>query len=529
MPAAAASGRLNVTVGGTAAHNHNSVHVNKSWNRESDDYIPGSAMWINKPYAHVWRTIEDTDNAPRTIIGVKTDTITDANSAGLDHPGMALEFASGSGGTAGTLHGTWSVYGNANVYYGTNNNSGTRLYGGGTNSGDNNDNPPGEPFTAADISIFNGGGESAVNFGYTQLIDGRPLLIARATTNRISSVNLNGSDTLMEAQKYGSNGRWQNIRVSKALSNGSGEPNVGRLYMTAHDADYKGLWFGIAENGTRTPMIIDGGRNENQQPTAAPPRITVNAGALAPVASAGDFSAVDFDGTGPIIAYYDATNDTVRVALGTGNGTGGWNRKYLLPSTGAGSELYRGSGKYISIKVDKDGGIHLAFYYSVKNKVVYYYAASRNNIGSAPNGTTVIAHTVDDVITGGEWTDVSVDDNGNPWIVYSDSFRTGNYDGVRVAYRSSGTTGGINFTGTLKCPVTKADITGWEALTMPAIYKVNKDRLNLEVWPPTLRGSVSLGTRPAGAANANNWAAAVGYASDMFRVGYFYYPAWKGY
>jgi len=124
------------------------------------------------------------------------------------------------------------------------------------------------------------------------------------------------------------------------------------------------------------------------------------------------------------------------------------------------------------------------------------------------------------VVTGGIWSDISVDNNGNPWIVYGDSSRTNNYDGVRMAYQSSAQTG-IRFTGELACPVTGADITGWEALTMPANYTVGNDRLNIEAWPPTVRGG-SLGTAPG-------WNAAIGYASDLFRVGYFYYPAWKGY
>jgi hypothetical protein len=527
IPNNAKSGRLNVRVNNTTdAYNHSSNNTN-SWNKEAYKDTPGSTLWINKPYAHVWRTTpQDTTSTPLTYIrGEVTTNAVDATSAGLDHPGMALEY---TGTNAGRLHGTWTVYGNANVYWGTNAAGiGNALYNGDGNSVTQ---PPGEPFTAADISIYQGGGAGAANIGYTQLVDGRPMLFARAKVDgRITSQGINTSNTLMEPQKYGSNGRWQNIRLSKQAANSSdAEPNTGRLYMTAHDADYKGLWFGIAEDGTRNTMIIDGGRNENQQPTAAPSRITAT-GLTDLATSAGEFSAVDYDGTGPIIAYYDQQYDTVRVALGTGANPGlnNWSRSYLLPS---GHALRRGSGRYISIKVEKNKsgkeGIHLAFYNSVYNKVVYYYAASRADIGSAPDGSTVIVHTVDEVIKGGTWTDVSVDNYGNPWIVYGDSSRTGNYDGIRVAYKSAPSDTGIQFTGALTCPVTKTDITGWEALTMPSNHTVNNDRLNLEVWPPTLRGG-SLGTRPTGTANA--WNAAVGYASDMFRVGYFYYPAWKEY
>jgi len=527
IPATAQSGRLQVTVSGSnPAWNHSSSHAKKSWNRESNSYTPGSDLWINKPYAHIWRsTLPDADtSAPRTYIGTLT------GSSGLDHPGMALEY---TGTGAGTLHGTWSVYGRANSFYGTNNGTSNALgYG----------NPlPGEPFGTPDISIYNGGGAAAANIGYALQNDGRPLLRVRAYVTAQGSNNADDASNGNTIQAYivnGSTQRWQNIRVSKQLANTTTgtETNspVGRLYMTAFNADTKGLWYGVRDNAANpanATMFIDGGRMGND---AGLPSIT--AAGQGAAASAGQYSAIDYDNVGPIIAYYDQTNDTVRIAFGANyNPTAAnsqWTRRYLLPTTGMGSQLRRGSGKYISMKVDKANGIHIAFYNSVYNTVVYYYAKNRAVINSANtpvhNGDTVKIHTIDNVVTGGTWTDISVDDNGNPWIVYGDSSRTGNKDGARIAYLSSDAAGylsgggtGVKFAGELTCPVTGADIKGWEALTMPANYTVNSDRLNIEAWPPTLRGG-TLG-------NAPGWNAAIGYASDMYRVGYFYYPAWKGY
>jgi len=275
--------------------------------------------------------------------------------------------------------------------------------------------------------------------------------------------------------------------------------------MTAWDARYNSLWFGTRNGTTNTVLTLDG-------PTGGAARISDSGNGLAPATSAGDFSAVDYDATGPIVAYYDKENDTLRIALGLNTApttaSGQWNRKYVLPST---HELYRGSGRYVSIKVDKSGGIHLAFLNSTKSTVVYAYAASRS--------ADFTAYAIDDVVKGGTWTDISVDNNGNPWIVYGDSTRTGNYDGARMAYRS-GTTTGIQFTRDKKDPVTgTVDITGWEAVSMPAQYEVNNDRLNIEAWPPTVRGG-TLGTAPG-------WNAAIGYASHMFRIGYFFYPKYK--
>jgi len=512
VPAAAVSGRLNVTVNSIAAYNHSSSHADKSWNREYSSYTPGSDLWINKPYAHIWRTTQQ-DGAPRTYIG-STVSGTTNSSTGLDHPGMALEYV--TGGAPGTLHATWAVYANANSYYGTN--TGTSNYIGGAAT-------PNEPYSTPDISILNGGAAGSANIGFNYQQDGQPALRVKSDVTNTGT----GSE-IQAATNPSPTQRWQNVRISKAAANGTGTDNVGRIHMTAFDSFNKGLWYGTRATGNNT-MFIDGG-NVTAGVVAGTTGITAST-------NAGQYSAVDYDTTGPIIAYYDQQHDTVRIALGASaapTAANNWTRYYLLRDT---NKLYRGSGKYISIKVDRDNGIHLAFYNSVYNKMVYFYASGRAQIAAAtpPNpGTSatdnVRLFTVDDVLTsGGIWTDISVHDTGGagtkyPWIVYGDNSRTGNYDGVRVAYLSGGTGTGaannITFSGELKCPVTGADIKGWEALTMPANYLVGNDRLNIEAWPPTIRGGGTLGASPG-------WNAAIGYASDMFRVGYFYYPTWKGY
>jgi hypothetical protein len=249
--------------------------------------------------------------------------------------------------------------------------------------------------------------------------------------------------------------------------------------------------------------------------------ITTGAG-IAASSNAGMYSAIDYDSTGPVVAYYDTANDTIRLAHASQEAptSGNWTRRYVLAND---HPLFLGSGAYVSIKVDKSNGIHLAFYNSARQTVVYAYAPNRTG--------TFTAYTIDNVIKGGAWTDISVNDNGDPTIVYADSSRTGNYDGIRMAYKSRAGTGTIAFTRSLNCPVTGESITGWEALTMPADYQINDDRLNVEVWPPTNRaGGTVNATNPAG------WSAAVGYASrkfgtdeGMFRLAYFYQPVWKDY
>jgi hypothetical protein len=293
-------------------------------------------------------------------------------------------------------------------------------------------------------------------------------------------------------------------------------------------------------------MFIDGTRmNGGPNNTTYPPFIDDNG--IPRASNAGEYNAVDYDNVGPIIAYYD--NNTVRIAFGAEKNptTSQWTRRYLLPD---GHPLRIGSGQHISIKVDRLNGIHLAFYNSAKTTVVYYYARNRSfiNVATPPTPGTaddsdVKVHTIDNVVTGGIRTDISIHEENDqmlPWIVYGDSSRTGNYDGVRVAYKS-GTGTGVIFNslksdGTpLLCPVTRTNIARWEALSMPANYTVKDDRLNIEAWPPTTRQGVTAGTPSLG---SNMWNAAIGYAGvgyvgidiiDMFRVGYFYYPQFKGY
>jgi hypothetical protein len=131
-----------------------------------------------------------------------------------------------------------------------------------------------------------------------------------------------------------------------------------------------------------------------------------------------------------------------------------------------------------------------------------------------------------------------VDNYGNPWITYGDTSRNGNYDGVRIAYKSAANNGSrtnaIEFTRPASPAVgtgTNPSIQGWEAVTMPANFTVNNDRLNIEAWPPSNRHNGGTAETPAGTGNlgaAPGWNAAIGYGSpNAFRIGYFYVPTYK--
>jgi len=188
--------------------------------------------------------------------------------------------------------------------------------------------------------------------------------------------------------------------------------------------------------------------------------------------------------------------------------------------------------------IDRTGGIHLAFFNSRLGALVYAFAPS-----STAAFTAVVVDTMDNV---GTWTDISVDHWGNPFIVYGFQDRLGNFDGIRMAYRSSvgphastaggaatsGTRADLHFSRQNSCPFTGGDIGGWEAVSMPSPFRVSHDRLNIESWPPTRVGqnvdpAVAVDAAQWGAAGTQ-WSAAIGYASDVFRIGYFFRPGFAG-
>jgi hypothetical protein len=530
-----ASGRIDVYVGSVAtatnrAWNHSSHHANKSWNREDSASVEGSDLWNNKPYAHIWRTAESTD-APRTLF---------AQSGSVETPGMSLQYV-GTG--AGTLHGAWANMGEDSAFYADSTMTARRLM---VKSGD--------PHSDTDIDFWNGTGtipatNRSIN-DYSSMVltrqdDGRAALRLKASAALGGDHGGGGDYTTYiigpRSDNPTSTIRWQNTRISKAAVTTADNPsntgsarvegNAGRVFVTAYDASYKKLFFTVRTNMTSSsngnedtsnaaPLYLDGATGGPDTDIAGTVTNSNVSGTIERSTNAGEYSAIDYDSNGrPVIAYYDQANDTLRLAYASSNNpTAGtnWTRRYVLPSTDA---LHRGSGTYVSMKIQRtqEGGsaaqgnadiIHLAFFNSVKNTLVY---ASGTRTG------TFTAYTVDNVVKGGTYTDISLDSGNNPWIVYADSARIGANGGARIAYRDT-----TAYTRALTDPVNSGrSIAGWEALTMPASYVVNRDRLNIAAWPPQVPGGVTLGTRPT----TSTWNAAVGYGSDMFRLGYFTKPA----
>jgi hypothetical protein len=547
VPHNAQSGKITLFVDGTDEALNHRTDSHQSWNKEAFSNTPGSNLWVNKPYAHIWRSQQPSsasggDAVPYTYFATGTQT---QGTLGLDHPGMTLEYHPNAG-TPGRLWGSWTIYATAGAYSGWNNGGIRHHLRQGLD----------EPWSMSDISMFQGRPSSNTAVSATYKYDGAPRW--RYFWNLpITATDIGGGagdGQLVQYNDYTPTERWQNGRV---VAGNDGGTTALDTFMTMYDAQNRTLWYARYN----APRTIDGGSTGTAIVTGTASNVKTS---IPRSDSAGEFSAIDYVTNGstttiagstrvPIIAYQDSENDTVRIALagtanpGTGSANGNdWFRQYLLP---AGHPLFRGSGRYISMKVDKANGVHLAFYNSAKSAIVYAYIKDSNAIKQStwpltPSDTLIVGTTnfyvaiVDNVVKGGTWTDISVDDHGNPWIVYGDTTRTGNTDGARIAYRSSAQTG-IQFGGgnPLDHPrdlVTGSDIDGWEAVQVPSKYKVIADRLNIEVWPPTNRSALpDLPTPNASIVGSRQWRAAVGYAgadgteAAMYRIAYFYYPEYR--
>ncbi|MDR1239913.1 MAG: hypothetical protein LBK27_07355 [Treponema sp.] len=229
---------------------------------------------------------------------------------------------------------------------------------------------------------------------------------------------------------------------------------------------------------------------------------------------------VDLDAAGlgatsatKVASWNALTNDQRRVFLmehqnsctwafaNTSGGTGTWKIGDLLDS---GDDYYQGSGLYVALRVDRKGApssdiIHVSFYNSRNNTLVYATGTVNSFVTGGNGGRGVFNFTsmeVDTSLSGGAWSDLSLDPQGNPWISYRDQA------GFRVAHR--------NLSQFTKPSVDRLghDNTGWDAARATIGFNVLDGRLNIETISNTL------------AAN-QGWNAAVGYPSDAyFRVAY---------
>jgi len=262
-----------------------------------------------------------------------------------------------------------------------------------------------------------------------------------------------------------------------------------------------GTWILSTAQG-QIETVIAVGANVNSSIVVATVRDldrVVDKGGSSRAASAGEYSAIDVMPTSgfPVIVYYDITNQTVRLARASAvNPTASQWVLQTVMSSGT-DPNFKYSGKYISMRIDSAGYVHLAFYRNSTGDLVYMKSTNNPTDGSAyVFGKSVIVDSVGSV---GIWADVSLDGT-NPVLSYLDSSMVNTFDGVKVAYYDptletlSGDTAGQPDT-----------IDGWETMNAALGYEVESVRTSVEVDT-----------------GANFWHAAVGYgSSDYFRIGYY--------
>ncbi len=223
--------------------------------------------------------------------------------------------------------------------------------------------------------------------------------------------------------------------------------------------------------------------------------------------AAGEFSAIAVTPNGyPAIAYYDITNQTVKLArasIAVPIAATDWRTQTVMTTGVGGDPNFKYSGKYISMRIDASGYVHLSFFRNSTGDLIYMRSTNTSNeVNAATPYTFGKSVIIDSNGSVGTWTDVSLDGT-NPVISYLDSSLVNTFDGIKIAYYDAAIDNLVTATGDLdNVPDT---IDGWETMNAALGYEVESVRTSAEVD----RGT-------------NFWKAAVGYSSsDYFRIGYY--------
>ncbi|ULQ60973.1 Ig-like domain-containing protein [Brucepastera parasyntrophica] len=322
----------------------------------------------------------------------------------------------------------------------------------------------------------------------------------------MSWINIDGGDdaddTTESTQIYthtGTNRSVEAVRKSVGDFIGAGDDLIRRNGATA---DITSTVTGIIEyivavgdplvqNETVLVRVSALDRIVNEDGSAAVPR----------VAAAGEFSAVDVHPvTGyPVIAYYDVTNQTVRLAhaKAVNPSAPDWKVQTVM---GTGDPNRRYAGKYMTMRVDSEGYVHLAFYRNSSGDLIYMRSTNNPSDG-VTDYTFDTSVSVDSIGSVGVWADLSLDSNNNPHISYLDSSMVNSFDGLKMAFYNPGYDAAAQ-----KSPNNPG---GWETMSVPVGYEVINARTSIENY--TDNGGYT-----------QFWSAAIGYASDDFyRIAYY--------
>jgi hypothetical protein len=596
-PLTSSSGTMALTAGQNGISMLNNSNNNNAvgngavvyYNRENtaSSSSDGSALWTDDRKVHVWLS----DNNQTTgVFGYFT------GSSAPIYPAMTY------GG--GTLYASWSNLSAASVYYGNNGNTGSRvnLYSSydPMQQTDISYGSRASVFYYADT--YGNGGWDASGAGGLQLWDGTigagsyyigELLYHDSMLGQFSGLRVVTSgnynfltyyDTDTKALKYqciptnsGTASElvtWVNVDGGSDMDDKS-TTNTAIIYNagTARTVATVNYAEGDTVTNGATLMTLSNGFNvtattggtigwiapvgfatvRNFDTVLA--RIVTASGTTRIVASAnrssaaGSYSAIDLTTAGrPVIAYYDTSNQTVKIAHSTGTtdantGYATWTIQYAMASD---DPNYHFSGKYISLRIDSSNYLHMVFYNNSTGDLVYMKSTN-----APTNGSTDYAFgysvTVDSIGSVGSGADISL--NGTlPYVSYYDSSLADSFNGLKLAYMHTSTAGSFivgqtyviatlgttDFTGIGAAANTiglsfiasgpgsgSGTANSWDYMNAPLVYNVA-----LDSSPRTSVEYNSGVTLAANAASTSNtcWAAGIGYKSDdYYRLGYLVY------
>lgn len=465
LAATVSSGPLSITVNDVTSIN-NLTDNTKPWNIEAtvSAQLDGSALWTDDRYIHVWRSDDNQTGANRGYFTGSDKPV---------HPAMTSN--------AGILYGSWSNYASANVYYGPNNGNRNTIFH-AYDPLEHTDISYGNRVTVAiNANIYGDNNWGVTGAGGSYVWDSQA-----TNANQYSGTPTGG---VYNAERLGHNQLLMQFINQRVVNQGN------NIHLSYYDTDSKSLHYWYRLSGTNsayssTWINIDGGSDGDDTGRI----VSANRST-----AAGEYSAIDVTpGTNyPVIAYNDIANKTVKIARASAlNPTAAqWTTQDVLASS---DPNYLFSGKYVTMKIDSAGYVHLAFYRNSTGDLIYM--RSTNN---PTNGTTAYTFgpsvVIDSIGSVGVWADLTLNGN-NPVISYLDSSLTDTFDGIKMAYYDPALE-------TLDGDIADIPdtIDGWETVHAALVYDVSSIRTSIE--PNTGTGF---------------WKNAIGYASsDYFRIAYY--------
>ncbi|AEF83767.1 putative lipoprotein [Treponema primitia ZAS-2] len=521
VPAAAVTGSIRVAAGGGAQTVNDRNNNLNSWNRGGyNPAEPGGELWNDDHAVHIWQSDDLQTNGNRGYFSQSTRPV---------DPSMTMDPANG------TLWGAWTELSDQGLYYNSNaNNTRTTIIaynGGGTMDHTDIHIPytkrssnPGNP--ANPTVFYNSTRSYAGNFNYYD-------------SGGIKGYDPNGGGRYDSAMSSNITGQYNvELVYHNQIINQFTNPRVvtrgNDIHMTYYDTKDKSMKYWYTKSGMATSSgNYNSGSNPATNYTANSVTLSLRArrwanldggydaddtlgtnrvrqGSLARSVSAGEWSAIDLQNDGkPVVAYYDADHQTVRIAYASVAvnplaESSQWTVQYAM---NASDPNYSFSGQYISMQIDQtNNDAHLAFFKSNSTDLIYLKLAWNGTSYAA--GSSII---VDDVGAVGRWVDLSLDQGNRPWISYLDITRTNFYDGVKMAYYDP-----VKFTGDV-ADSNGVSQRGWETMAVPARYVITENRTSIETWPGR--------DTPASNTTTQFWKAAIGYTnSDYYRIAYYVKP-----